>query len=169
MRVRPAILADASSVAVVHVESWRSTYRGLVPDEYLDGLSVDRRRQIWEQLLAEESGDRGVLVLEDKGTVTGFCHFAPTRDDDAAPATGEITAIYLLASHWGRGGGSRLLGHAVEALTEAGFQRATLWVLDSNDRARRFYEKRGWHADGFIKVDERGTFQLRELRYGRWL
>jgi GNAT superfamily N-acetyltransferase len=117
--------------------------------------------------LREASANQGVLVLEDDGSIVGFCHFSPTRDDEAGPATGEVTAIYLLASHWGRGGGSRLLAEAVQVLTEAGFQRATLWVLDGNERARRFYEKHGWHADGSIKLDERGTFHLRELRYGR--
>ena len=169
VRVRLAMLADAPSVAIVHVGSWRSTYRGLVPEEYLDGLSVDRRRKAWEQLIAEASEDRGVLVLEDNDTVVGFCHFSPTRDDDAGPAAGEVTAIDLLASHWRRGGGSLLLVQAVQALTNAGFHRATLWVLDSNDRARRFYENHGWHPDGSIKVDDRGTFQLCELRYARLL
>ena len=110
-----------------------------------------------------------MLVLEEDEAVVGFCHFSPTRDDDAARATGEVTAIYLLPSHWRRGGGSRLLARAVEALTAAGFRRATLWVLDGNCRARRFYERHGWHADGSIKVDDRGTFHLRELRYAREL
>jgi L-amino acid N-acyltransferase YncA len=110
-----------------------------------------------------------VLVLEEDEAVVGFCHFSPTRDDDAARATGEVTSIYLLPSHWRRGGGSRLLARAVEALTAAGFRRATLWVLDGNCRARRFYERHGWHADGSIKVDDRGTFHLRELRYAREL
>ena len=167
VRVRPATLADAGLVAVVHVESWRSTYRGLVPNKYLDSLSIDRRRAVWEKLLGEASANQGVLVLEDNDSVVGFCHFSPTRDDDAVAATGEITAFYLLASHWGRGGGSRLLAAAVHALAASGFKRATLWVLDGNERARRFYEKHGWRADSSVKLDDRGTFQLRELRYGR--
>ena len=93
MRVRAAVERDAEAVARVHVESWRSTYRGLVPDDYLAGLSVERRADVWRRLIAEAGADRGVLVLEDDGDVIGFCHYGPSRDDDVA-GTGEVTSIY---------------------------------------------------------------------------
>lgn len=58
---------------------------------------------------------------------------------------------------------------AVAAMVEAGYRRATLWVLDGNERAQRFYEKLAWTADGAVRVDDRGSFRLRELRYARLL
>lgn len=169
VRVRPATIADAPSVARVHVESWRSAYGGLVPNEYIDSLTIDRRREVWEEILGNASADQGLLVLEASDSIVGFCHFSPTRDDDAPPGTGEITAIYLLSSHWGRGGGSLLLAEASQALTAAGFERATLWVLEGNERAQRFYSRHGWHPDGSTKVEDRGPFRLREVRYVRSL
>jgi GNAT superfamily N-acetyltransferase len=176
VRVRAAVERDAEAVAHVHVESWRSTYRGLVPGDYLAGLSVERRSDNWRRLITDAGANRGVLVLEDdtlngdglNGDVIGFCHYGPTRDDDVAGA-GEVTSIYLLGDRWRRGGGTQLLDAAVSAMTAAGYATATLWVVDGNDRARAFYEARAWEHDGAVKVDNLGTFQLRELRYVRSL
>lgn len=171
MRVRSAVERDAEAVARVHVESWRSTYRGLVPDDHLAGLSVERGADNWRRLITEAGADRGVLVLEDDslgGDVIGLCHYGPTRDDDVEGA-GEVTSIYLVGDRWRRGGGTQLLDAAVSAMTAAGYARATLWVVDGNDRARAFYEARAWVHDGAVKVDDRETFLLRELRYVRTL
>jgi ribosomal protein S18 acetylase RimI-like enzyme len=183
VRVRAAVERDAEAVARVHVESWRSTYRGLVPDDYLAGLSVERRADTWRRLITEAGADRGVLVLEDDGPqgadlrdaglkdagdVIGVCHYGPTRDDDVEGA-GEVTSIYLVGDRWQRGGGTQLLDAAVSAMTAAGYATATLWVVDGNDRARAFYEARAWVHDGAVKVDDREAFQLRELRYVRAL
>jgi GNAT superfamily N-acetyltransferase len=173
MRVRAAVERDAEAVARVHVESWRSTYRGLVPDDHLAGLSVERGADNWRRLITEAGADRGVLVLEDDGPngagdVIGLCHYGPTRDDDVDGA-GEVTSIYLAAERWRHGGGTQLLDAAVSAMTAAGYANATLWVLDGNDRARAFYEARGWVRDGAVKVDDQGSFQLRELRHVRAL
>lgn len=152
-------------MATVHVESWRSTYAGLVPDDYLAGLSVARRVEVWRELIAGAGPERSVLVLDHDAHIIGFCHFASSRDDDAVVGTGEVTSIYVMAAWWRHGGGTQLLNAALSALAAAGYRRARLWVLDRNDRARRFYEARGWVHDGAVKVDDRGTFQLRELRY----
>lgn len=169
MRVRAAIEGDdAEALARVHVESWRSTYPGLVPDDYLAGLSVEGRADAWRRLIAAAGADRGVLVLEDDGDVIGFCHYGPSRDDDGDD-TGEVTSIYLKAERWRHGGGTQLLDAAVSAMTAAGYANATLWVLEGNDRARAFYEARGWVRHGAVKVDDQGPFQLRELRYVRTL
>jgi ribosomal protein S18 acetylase RimI-like enzyme len=85
----------------------------------------------------------------------GFVAYSPSRDDDADPdLVGEIDAIYVLPSAWGEGVGRRLMGAALARLAEAEFVQVTLWVLDSNIRARRFYEIAGWLADGAQKTDE---------------
>lgn len=169
MIVRPATPADVGAIARVHVESWQSAYKGLLPDDYLAGLSVDRRIDVWHRLVADVGDERGVLVLDDQDLVVGFSHYSPSRDDDADRGTGEVTSIYLLASHWRRGGGSQLHEAAIGRLRDAGFRRATLWVLDGNERATAFYEARGWLRDGASKVDDRGTVELHEVRYARGL
>lgn len=164
--VRAATSADVEAIARVHVESWRSAYRGLLPDDYLDGLSVERRTEVWRRLVADVGDDRGVLVLDDQGIVVGFSHYAQSRDDDADLRAGEVTSTYLLASHWRRSGGSQLLEAALGRLRDAGCHRAALWVLEGNERASAFYEAHGWVADGSSKVDNRGTVELHETRYG---
>ena len=148
--IRAARVADASQIAVVHVRSWQGAYRGLLPQAYLDGLDPAQRVGRWERSLAEANdGRNGVLVADASATLLGFAGYAPTRDGDVDPArVGEIDAIYLLPSVWGKGLGRRLMGAALTRLAEAQFDQVTLWVLDSNVRARRFYEAGGWLADG---------------------
>ena len=167
MKVRPAGTADADAIAAVHVQSWQGAYRGQLPGEYLGTLSVERRSQAWRTILAgTDLPRRGALVLEEGEELVGFAHVSPSRDSDASPQTGELTAIYLLPGTWRRGGGRLLLQMAEANLREAGFARATLWVLSSNCRARRFYESLGWQPDGAEKTEDRGSFRLVQIRYG---
>jgi Sortase and related acyltransferases len=92
-------------------------------------------------LLAQE---KGILVAEVDGSVAGFAGLGPTRDRDEDPATiAEIAAIYLAPEVWGAGIGSRLMMTVLETFAQAGYEQATLWVLDTNVRARRFYETKG--------------------------
>ena len=169
--VRPARAEDAGQIALVHVRSWQGAYRGLMPQSYLDGLDVAQRTRTWERALAETDNPRaGVLVADDGGSVVGFVGYFPSRDPDADPdLIGEIGAIYLLPGAWGTGIGRRLMEAALGRLAGAGFTQVTLWVLDSNDRARRFYEAGGWSADGAAKQDDSRGFPLSEVRYRRSL
>ncbi len=169
--VRPARAEDAGQIALVHVRSWQGAYRGLIPQAFLDGLDVAQRTRTWERALAETDNPRaGVLVADDGRNVVGFVGYFPSRDPDADPdLIGEIGAIYLLPGAWGGGIGKRLMEAALGRLAGAGFTQVTLWVLDSNDRARRFYEAGGWSADGAAKQDDSRGFPLSEVRYRRSL
>ena len=146
--IREATAADARAIAAVHVRSWQAAYRGELPDAYLDGLSVDERESQWIERLRASRSDGGTLVAEEDGRVIGFAGFGPTRDEDAPAATGEVYAIYLLPEWFGRGIGRELFARANERLRELGYVRATLWVLATNARSRRFYERAGWAFDG---------------------
>ena len=88
------------------------------------------------------------VVAENDGAVVGFCGYGPSRDDDASPGTGEVYAIYLLEEIAGRGVGRELCVHANRRLHALGYRSVTAWVLESNVRARRFYEAAGWTVDG---------------------
>jgi GNAT superfamily N-acetyltransferase len=169
MRIRQAELADGKAIAAIHVRSWQAAYQGLIPQHYLDGLNPSQRQPVWKRLLAETSWPRkGILVAEVDGSVAGFAGLGPTRDQDEDPATiAEITAIYLAPGVWGAGIGSRLMTTALETFAQAGYEQATLWVLDTNVRARRFYETKGWHSDGSVKQDEARGFAVTEIRYRR--
>jgi ribosomal protein S18 acetylase RimI-like enzyme len=168
VHVRRALDSDAHAIAAVHIESWRAAYVGLVPDDFLAQMSVDQREEAWrENLAAMVWPSPGTMVLVDTDAVTGFTSVGPSRDDDAAPGTGELWAIYLRPDTWGTGAGRLLLGEAVARLREAGFEQATLWVLTGNERARRFYEADGWSSDGTERTESRPGFVLNEIRYRR--
>jgi len=150
LRIRPAVAGEARAIAAVHVDSWRAAYRGLLPDSSLDRLSVDERERQWIETLGEASDRSGVIVAEEGGVVVGFASWGPSRDEDAGEHTGEVPAIYLDPATVGTGVGRELFDAATRALRQAGYARATLWVLQVNERARRFYERAGWSWDGTV-------------------
>lgn len=153
VRVRHATRDDARPIAEVHVASWRHAYRGLLPDDYLEKLSVDEREAQRLDWFADPRPRAGVLVAEDDaGRVVGFATFEPSRDDDAPEGTGEVPAIYVDPADVGTGIGRELFAETAAALRKAGFTRATLWVLEANASARRFYEKAGWTWDGSVST-----------------
>ena len=170
--VRRAAVGDADAIGSVHVRAWQAAYRGLMPDEHLDGLSIERRRDGWRTGLAAGATDRTVLVVEDPedGHVCGFAVVGDARDEEpAAPEAGELWAINLEPGAWGRGLAAPLLAGAVDALGERGARELHLWVVEGNARARRFYEREGWAPDGAVKEDEFGGQAVREVRYRRRL
>lgn len=162
--VRPATAADAEAIARVHVLTWQSSYRGLVPDDFLDALVVDRRTEMWRKVLGEADASKRVWVGLGGEEIVGFVAVGPSRDDDADEQTGELHAIYVLAEHQHRGVGQALMDAATSWLAER-YTCATLWVLTDNDRSRRFYASSGWHFDGSTKRDDRGSFVLEEARH----
>jgi len=166
--VRPATLADSSAIGLVHVRSWQSAYRGKIPQDYLDGLDPAHRAQVWRSVLEQaQPSQGGVLVaVAEGGGIAGFVSFGPSRDGDTDPRViGQVFAIYADPDAWGTGTGRALMGGAVTELARLGYADATLWVLDVNDRARRFYVLAGWAEDGARKTDGSRGFDITEVRY----
>lgn len=164
MQIRPATLADVPGIARVHVDSWRTTYRGMVPDDYLDNLSYERRATYWtEELSRPDNPHFAVVAGADDGEIVGFASGGPERHGDPV-YTGELYAIYLLAQSQREGGG-RALVHAVAArLALAGHPAMLLWVLSGNP-ARRFYERLGGQPLQ-VKTLILGGAELEEVAYG---
>ena len=182
MRIRRAGPDDALSVATVYVRSWQAAYPGLIPQTYLDALRVEDHVDTWRATLLDSAWPQsGVIVLlgpaepdsTEEGPVTGFVSFSPTRDKDLEPAgpadatgpVGEILTFYLDPSAFGSGGADLLMSAAFVALRAAPFTSAMLWVLGTNTRARRFYERRGWRPDGTTKLHDWGAFVATDARY----
>jgi ribosomal protein S18 acetylase RimI-like enzyme len=168
VEIRPARISDAPGIALVHVRSWQGAYRGLLPQQFLDAFDPAQRAGFWERILAAAQERSGVVVADGGESLLGFACFGPARDEDADPGrTGEILAIYLLPDVWGQGWGRQLMAAAVTGLAGAGFSQAVLWVLDTNERARRFYQAAGWSRDGAAKPDTIGGTEVTEVRYRR--
>ena len=164
MLIREATAQDAARIGVVHVESWRSAYRDQLPSEILEGLDAEKRGKAWTGILEDSRVD--TFVSECDSLIVGFASLCPSRDDDAAPMTAEISSIYLLESAWGQGGGTALFRRMLIRAAERDFEEVTLWVLRSNARARRFYDYLGLRLDGGEKLERSSTgAELEEVRY----
>lgn len=161
MIIRPAAISDAAAVARVHVDSWRTTYRGIVPDEVLAALSYEEREGRWVGGLSDRS--KFVYVAEDAGSVVGFGAGGPERTQDPLYKA-EILAIYLLESHQRRGIGRQLAETLVDRFRQEGFSAMLVWVLAANP-ARKFYEALGGVEIRARKDRVRGVM-LDEVAYG---
>jgi GNAT superfamily N-acetyltransferase len=165
--VRDARPEDALEVAGVHVRCWQVAYRGLLPDDYLDGLRVADRMARYT--FADRRADApATIVAVDVDTIRGFATTGPSRDDDAG-AAGELYAIYVDPASWGTGTGLSLIAEARARLTDQGFGEAILWVLAGNERAMRFYRSDGWQPDGHRRRAEVWGIPVDEVRYRRAL
>jgi ribosomal protein S18 acetylase RimI-like enzyme len=169
--VRAATFDDAADLAAVHVRSWQAAYKGLLPQDCLDELDRSFTTERWQRhLRAADWPKAGVVVAVPGPELVGFARFGPSRDeDDDCAAIGEIMSIYVAPEAWGQGLGRWLMTSALAKMSAAGYPQATLWVLDSNTRARRFYERGGWAEDGTAKRRESLGFPIRELRYRKQL
>jgi len=140
--IRPAQPDDAPSIARVHVESWRSTYKGLMPDETLANLSTERRESFWRDVISNHDASNFVYVAEmDDGQVVGFASGGPERDGHPV-YKGELYAIYLLQAYQGQGIGRVLVTQVARKLVETGHNNMLVWVLTGN-AACHFYEAMG--------------------------
>ena len=157
--IRAANSYDAVAIARVHVESWRTTYAGIVPDDYLAGLDETLRVKLWQEWL---SSGAVVLVAERKGGVVGFVHAGNIREA-IETADAEVYSLYLLKESQGRGIGRALLTAVAAVLQQRGFRSIALWVLERN-RSRNFYEICGGRLAA-SKVIEIGGARLMEVAY----
>jgi GNAT superfamily N-acetyltransferase len=164
--VRNATADDARAIAEIHVASWQEGYRGQLPESYLTSLSADARETRWAQALRDGAA---VLLAEHAGKPLGFVAFGPSRDDDAPAMCAEIYALYVHPAAWSTGTGQALHDGALAALAAGGSTTVTLWVLTSNDRARRFYSRRRWQLDGATKIIEPDGVTLCVVRFKRAL
>lgn len=159
---------DAAAVAGVHVRSWQVAYRGLLPDEYLDGLRIEDRmaRYTFDQTGPDQPH---TTVAVDDGTICGFTTTGPARDDDV-PGAGEVLALYVDPGAWGRGVGRLLMAEARADLSgRQGYAHTVLWVLVGNQRAERFYRADGWLPDGERRDENIWGVQASEARWRRSL
>jgi len=168
MLIRDAEAADALAIAEVHVRSWQVAYRGLLPDDYLDGLRPEDRAKKYTLGSAHENQPATIVALEH-GVICGFATTMPARDADAAKSVGELAALYVDPEEWGRGIGAALIQAARSRLSERGFQKAILWILVGNLRAQRFYETDGWRFDGMRRAHQVWGVTVNEARMVRSL
>jgi ribosomal protein S18 acetylase RimI-like enzyme len=167
MNLRPALPDDALAVGRVHVRAWQAAYRGLMPEEYLNGLRPQERAQRYDFASLDPSKPRTLVALE-ADALLGFATIAPARDEDAA-GQGELCALYVDPDCWGRGVGRTLVSAARSDLSRLGFTQAVLWVMAGNARAQRFYRADGWTPDALQREQQVWRVSVTTVRYSRVL
>lgn len=171
VRIRLARRDDAPAIAAVNVRSWQTSYRGILPDSFLDALDAKVREEPWRERLAQPPEFGCTLVAEvnraadeDASAIIGFATGGPERDG-VSGYDGELYAIYLLAEYRGNGIGRRLTSAIAGWLSQRGTRSLLIWVLKENVRARGFYERLGGQfvAERPITI---GSSNLQEVAYG---
>ncbi|MGW6784224.1 GNAT family N-acetyltransferase [Streptomyces sp. NPDC054987] len=178
VRVREMGGADVEAVSAIRVRGWQAAYAGLVPQGYLEAMTVGddarRRRELFARPGRES---RDLVAVGERGPVGWVC-FGPARGEvPGAARAGEVYALYVALDLIGTGIGRGLLAEAHAAMRGQGFATSALWVLRDNRRARRFYTRAGYAADGATQDDvyediHEGVHRdvtLTELRYLREL
>ena len=142
MLIREAIESDAPKLARVGVDTWRSTYRGIMADEFLDNMSYDKSSDRWVQRLKDTETEEFTYVAEDEtGNIVGYAYAGPERNRDSN-YPGEIYALYVYQSTQKRGIGRLLMQAAAQHFLRLGIHSMRIWVLTQNP-SRGFYEQMG--------------------------
>lgn len=161
--IRPATVDDALAIGHVHVESWRSTYQGLMPDAVLNGLSVEQRADFWRQVIERARRQSIFVATDDQNNVIGFVNGGLEQEHDSF-YTAEFYALYLLKEQQGFGYSKALMLALNKKFAEQGHTAMLLWVLSANP-SRGFYEKMGGHYLKTKPIDIGGK-TLQEVAYG---
>lgn len=159
LHLRPAVLSDRSALAQIMAESSLAAYNGVLPSSVLARESFEVWEKRWRELLGDD--DHWTLLALEHGRPCGLALTYADKGDAAV-----FGLLHLLPAAWGQGMAKALHDASLGALRERGFRTCTLWVLETNRRARRFYDKRGWNPTG-----ERRDFikDVTSLRYQRSL
>jgi ribosomal protein S18 acetylase RimI-like enzyme len=162
-RLRAADDRDAEAIARLHTDSWQRTYRGMMPDAFLDGGALEDRRRVWRQRLGTPDPDQRVVVADDGTRIVGFiCVFL--RGDAGWGAY--IDNLHVVHDWKGRGVGRVLMRRAAEWICEtqpgAGVY---LWVMEANAPARAFYDRLGARNVETVLMSDPGGGSAPNCRY----
>lgn len=162
--IRDACIEDSPAIARVHIDSWRTTYKGIVPSEVLENLSYQERQELWHDRLADQNQRGCILVAqEDHGDILGFASGGQERTGKYG-YDGELYAIYILENHQRQGIGTSLTRGIAKYLYQEGYTSMLVWVLAENP-SRNFYQRLGGEevAEQGITI---GAAELSEIAYG---
>ena len=188
MVIRAGSVADAAQIAEVQRVSWFGAYTGIIADEIIDRVTAlddgarvrqSFRTRPWQRMIVAVPDGEGGEDGED-GAIVGYAAFGPETDVLGAPwphplstdgeerRVAELYALYVRPAWWSTGTGRALMDRVLARSVAVGYSSLTLWVLQDNRRARRFYERAGFGPDGATNVLT-GLGDVLELRYRQQL
>ena len=152
--IRIATIDDSDQIARAHIRTWQAAYADVLPDAYLASFDLSVWTQRRRMLLADRTPPSECFVADVDGAIVGHATVGPFRNEDGThdERAGEIVAIYVVPEHWSAGVGLALLRAGIDHLVRHGRAEIRLWVIADNPRARRFYERFGFVADGGSRV-----------------
>jgi len=192
--IRPASTADAPQIAAVMRDSWFAAYEGIIAHQIIDQVTAPDggarvrqsfRTRPWQLMIAAvarhpQSSAGPAAAAPPAPGIVGYASFGPELDvlgmswpypRTAAGAEGrvaELYALYVRPAWWSTGTGRALMDQVLARVSGAGYRCITLWVLEDNARARRFYERVGFAPDGAShRLPDLGG--VTEIRYRRAL
>ncbi len=166
MEIRKAKVDDARGIAKVHIDTWRTTYKGIVPEDHLSELSYEKLEGGWTKILQQISPPEAVFVVEDSEEgIVGFVRVGPCQGEEY-PYDAELHAIYLYQCHQRKGLGKQLFFHATRYLLQHEMKSLILWVLVDNS-ASHFYKALGGEVVANKRIDIGGK-SLPAIAYA-WL
>ena len=160
--IREAELQDAEAIARIHALSWEAAYNSILSATAIQEKS-SQRLALWNRILQEDDTSLKV-VAEIDGVIAGFMVLDETRDTDIKDKVLEIWSFYFLPEYWGKMKAISLLQYAIKHAKRKRYFGLSLWVMEENIRARKFYEKHGFFFDGKKKTETIGK-EVTELRY----
>ncbi|MEG0638540.1 MAG: GNAT family N-acetyltransferase [Clostridia bacterium] len=149
---------DFNAVGHIYAESWKASYRGIVPQAYLDKLNHNR----WSAMLRADPAQSLGAFLD--GTLVGTAMVSFARDAERE-GYGEIVSIYLLPAYTGRGYGKELMQACLEKLSQDGCADICLWVIEQNQQAKSFYQRMGFHSTGRTQAESFGGKELQLMEF----
>ena len=161
MIIREANQSDASGIAKVHVDCWRSTYAGIVPTDFLADLSFHESEKFWRDVLVDSNMPGFVYVaVNDAGQIVGYIAGGPEREGNRL-FEGEFYSIYILKEFQRQGIGRSLIAAASKKLLQSGLKSVMLWTLAVNPY-RGFFETIGGQvvSEEIIEIGGSGLVQV---------
>ena len=186
--IRSASTADATQIAAVMRDSWFAAYDGIIAPAIIDrATSPDGGARIrqsfrlrpWQRMIAAVArGPAPAVGIQNATEIVGYASYGPERDVLGTPwpyprtqagRDGQVAELYALYVHpawWSTGTGRALMDQVLLKVRVAGYRYITLWVLEANARARRFYQRAGFAPDGARHLLE-DLDGVTEIRYRR--
>jgi len=148
--IRKVAAGDAPTLAYIQTESWKAAFKGILEDGVLNRCTnVEKATQMYAGLLEAKKGNGYLLEVDGKGHCIAW--WDATREEDMT-GFAELICIHSLQDNWGKGYGSKMMDRVLEDIAEAGYKKVMLWVFEENQRAKAFYETKGFVKSGKSKV-----------------
>lgn len=165
--IRNARQEDADDLALIYSKSFQSAFKGIISDDYLDDkFSFERLKGRLNEEVSKGNTTNSIIIIDD--IPVGMVTYAYSKSEDADILEAEIWRIYLLPEYWDQSVGIQLMEWALKDMQIKGVEKVTLWVIEENVRARRFYEKLGFVHEGETRIINVGR-EIKDYRYIKYL